>query len=284
MERRALAAHASMRRPRAASVAGVPGWLAARLCAIATLGCTLAAGAAAGPAPTTAGPPPVGLPPAGPPTSLARWFDPATAPFIPIPEIDTAPHSGLTLGVIPVVLRSNEDGEIERILAPDLIYSQYFGWGSRLRIFDYPSADTQWLIVGGLKQRVEREFDALYATGQTRMDRYTWSVEALYDRSGIPRFFGLGNDSRHADETSYLDNQGRVDATLGLNLTHAWQLSYGTRWQTVSVLPGVLTRLPSIETRFPGLKGIGSEHELRHQLALAYDTSDSATVPRAGGR
>jgi len=36
-------------------------------------------------------------PVAPPPSRLERWFDPANAPFIPIPEIDTEPHSGLTL-------------------------------------------------------------------------------------------------------------------------------------------------------------------------------------------
>jgi hypothetical protein len=92
--------------------------------------------------------PPAAVPVAPPPSRLARWFDPANAPFIPIPEIDTDPHSGLTLGVIPTWLRTNSRDEIERIIAPDIIHSQYFGWGSRMRIFGYPSADTQWSVVG----------------------------------------------------------------------------------------------------------------------------------------
>ena len=274
-----------MQRQRAAPGAGGTGWLATLGCAGALLGCACAASATESPAPLPASLPPVSAPPASPPpTGLARWFDPTTAPFLPIPEIDTAPHSGLTLGVIPTVLHDNERGEIDRILAPDLIHSQYFGWGSRMRIFGYPSADTQWSVVGGLKQRVEREFDAVFATGQARMDRYTWLIEAIYDRSGTARYFGLGNDSRHAAQTSYVDNQGRFEATLGLNLTHAWQLSYGTRWRTVSVLPGVLAGLPSIEAKFPGLEGIGSEHELRHQLAVVRDTRDSGVIPRRGAR
>src|SRR5215472_3182 len=64
---------------------------------------------------------PVGTPasPSGPPRGIARWLDPATAPFIPIPEIDVDPQSGVTLGVIAVVLSVNDRGEIERITAPD---------------------------------------------------------------------------------------------------------------------------------------------------------------------
>jgi hypothetical protein len=84
----------TMRRRRAVPVCGVPRWLAAAGCGVATLICAVAASAADS---TTS-------PPAGPP--------------------------------------------------PGLIHGQYFGWGSRLRMFHYPSADTQWSIAGGLKQRV----------------------------------------------------------------------------------------------------------------------------------
>jgi len=90
---------------------------------------------------------------------IGRWLDPATAPFIPIPEIDTDPYSGTTLGLIPTWLRTNQQDEIERIIAPDVIHSEYFGWGARMRVFGFSSADAQWSVVGGGKERVEREFD-----------------------------------------------------------------------------------------------------------------------------
>ena len=178
----------------------------------------------------------------------------------------------------------NERGELDQIVAPDIIHSQYFGWGSRMRIYDYPSEDTQWSVVGGLKQRVEREFDARYAAGQRRDQRYTWSVEAIYDRSGIPRFFGFGNESPKSDETSYIDNQGRIDASVGYNFSRALQLAYALRLRAVAVLPGVLAGLPSIEVRFPGLQGLRTEREADQRLLLSYDTRDSLTVPRSGAR
>lgn len=245
----------------------------------------LAALAAAARAPADS--PPTGPAPSsavGPPGALSRWLDPATAPFIPIPEIDTEPHAGLTLGVIPTWLRTNSRDEIERIIAPDIIHSQYFGWGARMREFGYPSEDIQWSVVGGLKQRVEREFDAQYLDGQTRSGPLSWSLEAIYDRSGIPRFFGIGNQSPHANETSYLDNQGRLDVSLGRNFSPALQLAYVASLRAVSVLPGVLHGVPSIETRFAGLKGLGSEHLLQQGLMLIRDTRDSPIIPHSGSR
>jgi len=247
-------------------------------CALALLAAAYAARAQV-PAPV-----PATAPPAPPPSGLARWLNPATAPFIPIPAIDTEPHSGLTLGVIPTWLRTNSRNEIERITAPDIIHSQYFGWGAHMRVLGYPSADTQWSVEGGFTQRVEREFDGRYLTGQTRTGAVSWSIEAIYDRSGTPRFFGLGNQSLRADETSYVDNQALVAASIGRNFTPALQLAYRVRPRYVEVLPEELRGLPSIGTLFPGLKGIGSEHELQHTAMLIYDTRDSLIIPHSGAR
>jgi hypothetical protein len=215
---------------------------------------------------------------------IERWLDPATATFIPIPEIDLDPYSGTTLGVIPTVLRTDAQDQIAGIIAPDVIRNQYFGWGSRMRIFGFPSADTQCVVVGGGKQRVEREFDARYATGETRTGALSWSVEAIYDRSGTARFFGLGNDSLHSNQSTYLDNQARLDLEVGRNFSPRLQLAYRARVRYVDVLPGVLPNLPSITTLFPGQPGIGAEHELQHRLGLIYDSRDSPIIPRSGAR
>src|ERR1700675_3383295 len=36
-----------------------------------------------------------------PPSGWSRWFNPATAPFIPVPLISTDPNGGSTFGLIP---------------------------------------------------------------------------------------------------------------------------------------------------------------------------------------
>jgi hypothetical protein len=268
-----------MQAPRRTPRAAAAGTLIALWCSVTAAQGHLGADAPAAPAAQAAQ-----AAQAAPPGGLARWLDPANAPFIPIPEIDTGPQTGTTLGLIPTTLRINDHSEIERITAPDIIYSQYFGWGARMRIFAYPSEDTQWSLVGGGKERVEREFDGRYLAGQTRTGTLSWSVEALYDRSGTPRFFGLGNDSRYANQTTYVDNQVVVAASLGLNFTPALQLAYEVRERDVDVLPGVLAGIPSIEERFPGLPGIGHEQALENGVVLTRDTRDAPVVPQRGTR
>jgi hypothetical protein len=253
----------------------------AAACALALLAIAHGAGASEEAA---ASPPAPATPPAAAPSGLARWLNPATAPFIPIPEVDIEPHSGLTLGLIPTWLRTSEHDEIVRITAPDVIHSQYFGWGSRMRVFGFPSADTQWYVVGGGKERIEREFDGRYLTGQTRSGALSWSIEAIYDRSGTPRFFGLGNQSLRQDETSYINNQASLDALVGRNFSPRLQLAYEERVRYVEVLPETLKGLPPIGSLYPAIEGLGSEHVLQQTWLLTYDTRDSPIIPSGGAR
>jgi hypothetical protein len=218
------------------------------------------------------------------PGGVRRWFDPATAPFIPIPEIDIDPQSGVTLGLIATFLSVNDRNEIERITAPDLYHSQYFGWGAGLSLYGFPSPDNQWLLVGDLKQRVERAFDARYVAGKTRTTPFSFSLEAIYNRSGTARFYGIGNETPDYGQTTYVDDQASLAGSVGYNFTPTLQLAYRARWRYVDVLPGVLSGIPSIETLYPDLSGLGSEHALEHTVMLTRDTRDSDLIPQSGAR
>jgi hypothetical protein len=246
------------------------------------LGALLATGAWAAPQddPTQAPAPGPILPPSSPPTGLWRWFDPSAAPFIPVPLIGVDPDSGTTLGLIPTWVHTDENHQINRIIAPDVLYNPYFGFGVHGRVYGYSSKDEQWSVVTGIKERVEREFDAEYQRGRLREDRWSFNTSVVYDRSGVPRFYGIGNETRASAETNYTNQQERAQVQVGLNLTHAWQLLYTGRLQVVDVLPGTLDKIPSIETRFPGT--LGTDRQLLNRLSIVYDTRDDLTVPSRG--
>jgi hypothetical protein len=219
-------------------------------------------------------------PPASPPTGFWRWFDPATAPFIPVPLVGVDPDSGTTLGLIPAWVHTDSNHEINRIIAPDVLYNPYFGFGVHGRIYGYSSGDEQWSITSGIKQRVERDFDAEYQLGRLREDRWSFNVGLIYDRSGVPRFYGIGNETPKSAETNYTNQQQRAQVQVGLNLTHEWQLLYTGRLQVVDVLPGTLPKIASIETRFDGV--LGTSKQLLNRLSINYDTRDDLTVPTRG--
>jgi outer membrane protein assembly factor BamA len=222
---------------------------------------------------------PTGPPP--PPTGLARWLNLSTAPFLPVPEIATDPNSGTTLGLLPVWLSSDAQHEIDRIIAPDVLHNTYFGYGMHARLYEYPSDDEQWSIVGGIKERVEREFDLEYQIGRARRDLWSFTASVIADTDGTPRFYGIGNQTPESSQTNYTARQelGRVQA--GWNISHIWQLQYTLRAREVEVLPGTLSGIDSIQQLF-GNATLGTGNEFLHRLSLIYDTRDDLTVPSHG--
>jgi outer membrane protein assembly factor BamA len=213
---------------------------------------------------------------------LSKWFNPATAPFIPVPEIAVDPDSGTTLGLIPTWIKTDDNHEIRRIIAPDVLYNPYFGYGVHGRVYGYTSGDEQWSVVAGVKERVEREFEAEYQLGRQRLQRWSINTSLISDRDGTPRFYGIGNESPAIAETNYTNQQQRAQVQVGLNLTHAWQLQYTGRFQLVDVLPGTLEKIASLETRFGRILGVGTNKQLLNRLAVVYDTRDDLVVPSRG--
>jgi hypothetical protein len=223
-------------------------------------------------------------PPATPPpsTGLARWLDPATAPFLPVPLIGADPDSGTTLGLLPVKLVTDSDNEIREIIAPDVLHNPYFGWGVDGRIYAYPSADRQWSILGGVKERVERDFDGEYQIGRLREQRWSINASLVYNRIGTQRFFGIGNETGDSAQTNYTEQQELAQIQVGLNITHAWQLLYTGRIQDVDVTAGTLHGIASIETRFGHILGVGTNEQILNRVSIAYDTRNDVTAPTSG--
>ncbi len=210
------------------------------------------------------------------------WLNPATAPFIPLPNIDIDPDTGNTIGIMPVFLHQDDQGKIERILAPDFSHNQFFGYGVHLRMVDYPSDDQQWSVVTGLRQRVERALHINFLSGLERDVNWSLTAQLIYDRNGTPRFFGIGNETPRSAETNYTEEQAGVQDTLGYNFNHTWQLAYMVRARYVYVTPGSLIDLVSIEKRFAGQRALGRNDELLNRLQLSYDTRNSLTIPTRG--
>jgi outer membrane protein assembly factor BamA len=201
---------------------------------------------------------------------------------LPVPLVGVDPESGTTLGLLPVKLVTDDNHEIRRIIAPDFFYNPFFGYGMHARVYDYPSEDEQWSVVGGIKERVEREFDAEYQQGRLRETRWSINGSLIYDRSGTPRFFGIGNESPTIAETDYTEAEELAQIQVGLNLSHAWQLLYTGRFQVVDVLPGTLAGIASLQSRFAHILGEGTNDQLLNRLSIGYDTRDNLTVPTRG--
>jgi hypothetical protein len=230
------------------------------------------------PLPATPSPAPAVAVPAEP--RWTKWFNPATAPFIPVPLIATDPNSGFTAGLIPTFVTTDANHDISRIVAPDVLYNPNFGFGVHARIFAYSSADAQWSMVAGVKERVEREFDGEYEIGRSREGRWSVNYSLIYDRDGSTRFYGIGNQTRRRAQSNYTQQLDLGQMQLGFNLNHTWQILFTVREKVVDVLPGTLEDIASIQTRFPGT--LGTNKQLLNRLSLVYDSRDDSTIPTHG--
>jgi outer membrane protein assembly factor BamA len=217
------------------------------------------------------------------PKGIASWFNPTTAPFIPVPEIDHDPNSGLTLGLIPTWLVTDDKQQITRIIAPDVLYNPYFGYGVRGRIYAFPSNDAQWSTVAGAKERVESEFDSEYQTGRSRNTALSFNTSVVYDRSGTPRFYGIGNSTPESDQTNYTLQQMYAQVRAGWNLSRRWQIAYTMRAREVKIQEGTLDGIPSLDDFFGPIPGVGTTHETLSRIEIVYDTRDDTTIPTRGG-
>ena len=230
------------------------------LVVVATLALTAAAPAAEAPASET-----------------SPWYlwDVRTSPFIPIPEIGTDPNGGTTIGILPVYLTRDQQGDVQQIIAPDLIFHPDLGYGGHFRILSYPSKDTEWTALVGAKERIERELDLVYATGLERQRPWSMSGRLVYDRSATERFFGLGNGSARSAETNYTREQTYADATISYNISPTLQVTLDERPRWMKIEPGTL------ETSI-GPPFLGSDNELLNRLLVNYDTRDSPDIPTRG--
>jgi outer membrane protein assembly factor BamA len=224
-----------------------------------------------------------GTHPTAPPPDLTPWYDLSRLPFLPVPSIGADPNSGTTVGLLPVWLHTDENHNITRIIAPDVTRNPYFGWGFHARLYSYNSTDEQWSIVGGAREKVERGLDLQYQLGRLHQGNFTSTTDADFDRDGTPRFFGIGNKTKLANQTNYTAQTTLLQEQLGWNLTPRWQLLYTIRKRIMNVLPGTLSSVPSIETVF-GPGRLGTKSELLNRYSVVYDTRDDLTAPRHGMR
>jgi hypothetical protein len=230
-------------------------------------------------APSTSTPPPA---PASPTPTGGGWLDVSTWPVIPVPLVGVDPDSGVTLGVLPVWLQTSDQHEITRIIAPDLLHNPYFGVGADFRVFEYPSADEQWSVLAGIKERVERHLEHEFQKGRLRETPWSINTSLIFDRSGTSRFYGIGNKSLADNVTNYTASQVLGQAVFGYNLSHTWQLQYTLRARRMEITPGTLARIPTLESRYPQEHGLGVTNEVLNQVALVYDTRDDETIPSRG--
>ena len=224
--------------------------------------------------------------------ALVAWPAPARAgrSFIPIPEIIADPNEGNTLGLLGVILFTDDKDQIRYMLAPDLRYNRTTGVFPHFRLFGYPSATRQYsLVVGKSTTRDEKYFGDIEERGLWGGRAFVLA-SVLYERDSTERFFGFGNDSDENNESNYTSQIFDAEATPGIWVLPYLNVSYHMRILRHAVQPGQVDSFPFIgdprfiegpDTDVRG-RGLATAVYWSHSLALTYDTRDSLRQPTTG--
>ncbi len=203
--------------------------------------------------------------------------------FIPVPEIATDPNEGTTVGLLPVLLFTDDHKQIHDIIAPDITVNTIMGAGGTFRYLSYPSEDTQYYAIASAAQNIARKVDLFYSTGRTHSEQWSFDGRFYFERDPTDRFFGIGNETNHGGQSNFTTQQLYGLAVLTLNITQQLQLSLVEKPRYVRVLRGALENLPFVGKLYPGVKGLSGGTDMKNQLLVAYDTRDSPDIPRKGG-
>src|SRR5208282_476788 len=208
--------------------------------------------------------------------------NPNSWPFIPVPEVATDPNGGVTYGVLPVWLFTDNKNEISSILAPDINSNSTLGPGGNFRYLAYPSSDVNWYVVAGAQETIARKVDLDYQTGREHKKWWSFEGRFFFERDPTERFYGLGNNSHYGNQTNYTTEQVFGEAIFGLNLSDRLQVSLMERPRYVRIQQGGFNSVESIFQLFPNQKGINGGSEVLSQGMIQYDSRDSVDIPRWG--
>jgi outer membrane protein assembly factor BamA len=216
--------------------------------------------------------------------------------IIPIPEIITDPNEGNTVGLLGVVLFTDEKDEIRYMLAPDVRYNETKGVFPTFRFFGYPTPQRRYSVVLGKSTTKDEDYELEFT------DRGLWDGRAfviasfLNERDSTERFFGFGNDSpeRKCDpgqrwpfcgESNYTDHDIAAQATPGVWVLPFVNLSYRMRIRRFAVERGQVDKIAftgEAHAADAGNRGLDGGVMWAHQAAVTYDSRDSTDIPTRG--
>ncbi len=201
---------------------------------------------------------------------------------IPLPSFSYNRNERYWAGAITPILKTDSNGHIRDIWAPQYLFNPLVGHGGSLSYFGYPSDNEQYRASAWYSEKVDRGVDFGYKNVAAGGGRYILTADFAAFKNPFARFFGFGNRTAESDETNYTSRELLVKVALGLNLTPDLSIMWTERLRIVRVDDGVVDSLPNIRQRFPAIPGIQGAQVLGHSLVLRYDTRDSQLVPVRG--
>jgi len=200
----------------------------------------------------------------------------------PLPAFGYNRNEQYWVGALAVTLKGNEQGEVEDILAPQVLYNPLVGAQATMNYYGYRSNNVQYRAVASYSEKVAKYFDLAYKNMGAGGGRYIFATQFSWFKNPFARFFGLGNRAPLYNETNYTSREGVGKLTVGINLGPALSLMFTERYRDVRVEDGIISTLPSTKSRFGDTTGMGGAQIFGSQLSILYDRRNDLLTPSSG--
>ena len=178
-----------------------------------------------------------------------------------------------------------ESKRITNILAPDVTYNEIDGVGWVFRMRRSFSRDSDLLLDAGSSSNGADNYDVRFRQRRFGPQELLYHhVQFTYVTLLSPRFYGIGNETKEEDESSYVFRRTAADVILGAELPFDMRIELRERIVSYQVGPGRLDKVQSTKARYPGIDGV-SDGRLTiqaHLVKLTYDSRDSLSTPSRG--
>lgn len=205
--------------------------------------------------------------------------------FISLPIIDTDPNRGTTYGLMPIwVFQGKNDDRIRHIHAPSITYNPTFEWVPTYRYYFYPTDKAFVNLQGSLPSTANPDLTGEAEDLDFLGRGIAVNARVEYDVDGSNRFFGVGPDSREADETNYTRKFLGYFMRVGLPVFQGskWKWNMAHRLAATRIAAGKVDTIPDIGVTFPEHTPSHWHQDSEVQFFMDFDSRDNAVTTLTG--
>ncbi|MEO8326940.1 MAG: BamA/TamA family outer membrane protein [Nitrospirota bacterium] len=199
-----------------------------------------------------------------------------------VPAFAYSRNEGAYYGFLVPMLRTNKNGHLEDIVAPQYLHNKYLGESLGLHYYGYPSDTTQYAAVLSYSTKVAHEIDLSYQNVGAGGGRYLFYARANWSKNPFQRFFGIGNNAKESDESNYTASHIMGDLTIGVHLAQDLALMWSEKFHQVRIEKGIVNTIQQTQEQFSTINGIDGSDIWGHKLTLRYDTRDRQLISTQG--
>jgi outer membrane protein assembly factor BamA len=200
----------------------------------------------------------------------------------PLPAFGVSKNDGTDAGLIVPILVTEPDGDLKYLIAPMVIHNSIVGVRGTLNLFRYDPGGRELRARASWSEEIEHRFQFSYVDPAFSNGRYSVGVGAANFKNATVRFFGLGPDSRKANETNYTAPETTAYWKFGIHANEVTQVAVSQRFRYMQPIERGATNLPFTGARFPTASGIDGATILAERFTFYYDTRNNLVTPTDG--